>query len=499
MLAVAVGLMAQAKPPAANRQLLIVLDGLRPDYVTREVMPNLYALGQRGVVFANHHSVYPTVTRVNASSIATGSYPETHGLMGNSVFFPQVDANRFLDTSDRGNLLKIRAAVAGRLLTAPTLGETLQPFGWKVLAVSSGSSGSAFLLNYTGAGGGILHNEFTLPESFEAEMTAKLGPNPPAAMPNAARNRRAVDAFLQIGLPKIDPAITLLWLSDPDETAHARGLGEPTTVDALKRVDAEVKRVLDGIASAGLANRYDVWVTSDHGFSTSTPAPNIAALLKPYTGTLPDGSPRIVFSGGAIYVRDHDRDAITAIVSELQRTPGVGAIFTRSAIAGNFEGSIAGTLSFDAIRWSHERSADILYSPDWTDGKSPFGVPGTTASGGTANHGSSSPYDVHNVLIAAGPDLREKIVVRSPSGNVDFAPTFLQLLGAEIPATMRGRVLDEAFKSGPDPATVKVDSSEPKVTSADGSYSLTGFFSAIDTPRGRFRYFNYTKVERRTR
>jgi predicted AlkP superfamily pyrophosphatase or phosphodiesterase len=49
--------------------LLIVLDGLRPDYVTPSVMPNLHALGQRGVVFANHHSVFPTVTRVNASSI----------------------------------------------------------------------------------------------------------------------------------------------------------------------------------------------------------------------------------------------------------------------------------------------------------------------------------------------------------------------------------------------------------------------------------------------
>ena len=54
-----------------HRHLLIVLDGLRPDYVTRELMPNLYALGQRGVVMNRHHAVYPTVTRVNASSIST--------------------------------------------------------------------------------------------------------------------------------------------------------------------------------------------------------------------------------------------------------------------------------------------------------------------------------------------------------------------------------------------------------------------------------------------
>ena len=45
----------ERRPP----QLVIVLDGLRPDYVTPEVMPNLYALGQRGIVFTNHHRVVP--------------------------------------------------------------------------------------------------------------------------------------------------------------------------------------------------------------------------------------------------------------------------------------------------------------------------------------------------------------------------------------------------------------------------------------------------------
>lgn len=494
--AAALVLMAQAKPTPSHRQLLIVLDGLRPDYVTPAIMPNLYALGQRGVLFSNHHSVYPTVTRVNASSISTGSYPEIHGLMGNSVYFPQVESGRFLDTADLGNLLKINAAVFGRLLTAPTLAQGIQAAGKKVLVVSSGSAGSAFLLNYTVAGGAILQSEFALPEPLYAEMTTKLGPLPPAATPNDARNRRAVDAFLQIGLPKVDPTITLMWLSDPDETAHAKGIGEPTTIDALRRVDAEIRRVQDGLAAAGQLANYDIWVTSDHGFSTATPAPGVAALLNPFAGTLGDGSPRIVAGSGPIYVRDHDRETIAAIVAALQRTPGVGAIFTRSAIPGNLDGWVAGTLSFDAIRWSHERSADILYSADWTDARNAFGFPGTAASGGVANHGSSSPYDVHNVLMAAGPDLREKTVIRAPSGNVDFAPTLLRLIGAEVPSSMQGRVLEEAFRGGPDPASA-IDTNDYTVRNADGSYSLTGSFSAIETPSGRFRYFNYTKVERK--
>ena len=107
-------------PQTSNAHLLLVLDGLRPDYVTADLMPNLYALGQRGVVYTNHHAVYPTVTRVNASSIATGAYPERHGILGNTVFFPRVDAARFLDTAQRAELERIQIDQDGVLLTATT-------------------------------------------------------------------------------------------------------------------------------------------------------------------------------------------------------------------------------------------------------------------------------------------------------------------------------------------------------------------------------------------
>ena len=84
------GLTTLLQGVAGNRVLVIVLDGLRPDYVTPELMPNLFALGEEGVVYENHHSVYPTVTRVNSPSISTGAYPASHGLMANSIYFPAI-------------------------------------------------------------------------------------------------------------------------------------------------------------------------------------------------------------------------------------------------------------------------------------------------------------------------------------------------------------------------------------------------------------------------
>ena len=88
-----------------------------------------------------------------------------------------------------------------------------------------------------------------------------------------------------------------------------------------------------------------------------------------------------------------------------------------------------GTLSFDVARGGHTRSGEILYSPDWTDAENAYGVAGTSASNGVAGHGSSSPFEIHNTLIAAGPDIKQGATVNVPSGNVDFAPTFLEHAG----------------------------------------------------------------------
>jgi arylsulfatase A-like enzyme len=471
------------------------VDGLRPDYVTADVMPNLAALGQRGVVFNKHHSVYPTVTRVNASSISTGAYPDAHGLLGNTVFSPRVDSAKFLDTSDRGNLLKI-AEAEGRLLTASTLGELLQAAGRRMLVVSSGSSGSSFLNNHTVSGGAILHYQYVLPEELREDMKT-IGPPPAEGAAAGALDRYAVDAFLQVGIPRVDPSVTVMWLSDLDSTAHDNGVGTPATIEVLRHVDGEIKRIEDGLKAAGLFDSYDIWVTSDHGFSTHTGAVDLAGVLKPFVRSLADGSPRVVTGGGAIYVRDGDEAAVSAIATTLQKTAGVGAIFTRAAQPGSFDGSVPGTLSFDAARWNHERSAQILFSADWTDSANAQGMRGTVASDGTAGHGSSSPWDIHNTLIAAGPDLKRGVTVDAPSANVDFAPTFLRLLDIAIPSAVQGRPLEEALVGGAELNADAVRTIEHTASTPDGAYAVTATFSIVSLGGREYRYFDGTKITRK--
>ncbi len=417
------------------------------------------------MVFANHHSVYPTVTRVNASSISTGAYPERHGLLGNTVFFPQVDASGFLDTSDRANLLKINTATEGHLLTSQTLGETLQAAGRRLLVVSAGSTGSAFLVNHTVAGGAILHVGYSLPDSLSPEVLAQVGA-PTANAASDALDRRAVDLFLKVGLPKVDPSVTVILADRPGHDrarARYRRSGDRRVFAARGRRDqARAGWSCGGAVARRLRHLGDLGprLLHAHGRSRSTgSAEGVCA------GTLSDGTPRIVSGGdGAIYIRDHDPAAIAHLVTVPSKAQGrVGAIFTAPATRGSLDGWAPGTLSFDAIRWNHARSAEIMFSADWTDQPNPYGFKGTASADGVAGHGSASPFDVHNTLIAVGPDLKRAVVVTTPSVETSTSHRrCCRSLASPCRSSMQRRILSEAFATGPNAASLR--ECEPNTT-----------------------------------
>jgi predicted AlkP superfamily pyrophosphatase or phosphodiesterase len=494
ILAVGIAVSLSGARQPAHSVLVIVVDGLRPDYVTQDVMPRLAQLGRRGVVFAAHHSVFPTVTRVNASSFVTGAYPESHGLMGNTIYIPKASPTKPLDTGKRENLELVERA-DGALLTAPTLSEILRLAGKTMLVVSSGSSGSALLLNHTLAAGGIVNYDFVRPAALADAASRILGPPPPQATPNDPRNQYAVDAYLKIGIEQLRPDVTFMWLNDPDGTAHANGIGTPLTNRSLTLVDAAIGRVEDTLRTKGLLDRTDIIVTSDHGFSTHTGTLKLPSLVSAFARPMPDGSPDLVVAEGAVYFRSGPDPARRALlVKALQSRPEVGAIFTAAASPHASEGVVPGTLSFDLIRWNHpSRAGDVLVSANWTSDKNAAGFAGTTTDGGVAGHGTSSPYDIHNTLIAAGPSFRERAVSHVPTGNVDIAPTVLRLIGVSVPNTMAGRVITEGLRSGPAPSSIAVQHADRVVRTPDESYTLTAHLSTVD---GR-TYLDFTEVTRK--
>src|SRR5262245_60343399 len=94
------------RPVTARLVIVFVVDGLRPDAIGPADTPTLCRLRADGVEFTNAHAAIPTVTRVNAATLATGSHPGTHGIVGNQMYVPSVDPTRALGTDSHRRLLE---------------------------------------------------------------------------------------------------------------------------------------------------------------------------------------------------------------------------------------------------------------------------------------------------------------------------------------------------------------------------------------------------------
>jgi arylsulfatase A-like enzyme len=116
-------------------------------------------------------------------------------------------------------------------------------------------------------------------------------------------------------------------------------------------------------------------------------------------------------------------------------------IFTRWKFPGTFD--------LHTAHIATKKAPDIVMAFHWTADPNISGAPGELDAAGVragkGTHGSLSAYDMHNTLIAAGPDFRKGWQDDTPSGNDDLAPTVLWILGIPQPRPMDGRVLLEAI------------------------------------------------------
>jgi len=461
-----------------TRILVVVLDGFRPDYLNSELMPRCYWEAQGGVIGTAHHAALPSVTRVNAATMATGCYPARHGLMANTIYVPELNSTGGISTGSRKNLLDAARVLGGRLLTAPTLAEMLEQHGQKLLVCSSGSSGSATLLNPTGIGAGILHPEFCVPESGTARMYEIVGPNPPDAEPARAKMQWMTDAYLKIGVPEHNPRVTFLWFTDPDHTAHAKGIGAPQTVEGIRIADEQLGRIFDFHRARGM--KVNVFIVADHGFATYGGKFDVAATLQA-EGWMEHAKPVVI--GGAIYVPKEQEEHLAAMVRDLQADPSTGPIFTPAKSRGSEKGKFPGTLSLDLIGGNHPRGAQIVAYPNWTSERNAAGYPGMVQAPGTAGHGGISPWEINPVFAAFGPDIKAGVRSDVPTSNADLAPTIAFLTGIPVPKEMDGRVLREVLRDGPAPQRVSVRQQKWTAKSPDGKYTVSATTSLVEGHR----------------
>jgi arylsulfatase A-like enzyme len=435
--------------------VLVIWDGMRPDFVTKEYTPTLDALVQRGVFFAHHHSVYLSATEVNGTAISTGAYPAHDGIIGNSEFRPAIDPNKAIHTETLADVRKGDELSHGQYIRFPTLAEIIRGAGHK--SAVAGAKPIALLLDRSPRKSAELGaNVFagsTLPDSLLHIITNQHGPFPKEASKSPTRNDWTTSALLNPLWADGVPAFSHLWMNEPDAAQHQTSPGSPQSLAAIRNADDNLARVIKALELKGVLDSTDILVASDHGFSTIYAAVDIVEALqragfkatREFKGKPAPGEILVVANSGSslLYISDHNADVLHNLVQFFQNWPSSSVIFTRKAMPGTF--------ALSEVHLDSDNAPDLLVSLRWTDEMNKFGAHGlltvdrSSYTPGQGSHVSLSPFDMHNTLVAAGPDFRSGITNSLPSGNVDIAPTILHLLGIKPPKPMDGRVLIEAL------------------------------------------------------
>lgn len=485
----------QAAQGVAEHVVLIVWDGFRPDFVTKENTPTLFDLADRGVRFANHHAVFPSMTEVNGAAVATGLYPEHNGIIGNREYRPSLNADGPVPVEDIEIMKRGDELTGGHYLGGATIAELVAQAGFPVAV--AGTKPVALIQNRraaTAKNTTIVFQGKILPEAHRAAIEEAIGRFPEkVTFPNSAEDQWTARALDQLWKKEI-PKFSVLWLSDPDYTQHEYGPGSPQAIAALQANDSLVAKLLETLKARGVADKTDVLLVSDHGFSTIERGVDVAAVLREagfnaFRKFLKKPSPGDVIladNRGTVYfyVVGHDRTTIQRLVAFLQKSDFAGVIFTKE--------SFPGTFSLAQAMIDSPNAPDVAVSLAWNDGKNAYGVQGLITSdqstvygkAGRGMHCTLSRFDMHNTFLALGPDFRAGFVNEMPTGNVDIAPTILWILGIQPPAPQDGRVLAEALVNPPFPP---LTTSEPRRLEA-----------TADLPEGQWHQYLETRTVGRT-
>lgn len=519
--------------PAADHRpgrvvVVVVWDGLRADAPNLRDTPHLMALMHEGTNFLHHHSMFPTLTMVNAAGMATGATPGATGILGNSMYVENAPAgNLSANPPEHTN-----PSLALLDLLDPAVLRTLDPAG-----SSTGSQplASSFAQAVLRAGGYVavigsappglfLHNRAADHSAIETKQQPLVIADRPDASSMSATIRRALPAAEAASLAG-RPALIILWQNEPDHAEHSAGLGTLPVRTALRRSDDNLGRLRHALVARRLLHRTDLIVVSDHGCATLKLAVRLSDLL--VTAGLKrsldsddivvarNGGVDLVYLSPQVFPTVEARRAMLArIVDFAAAQDWCGAIFSHAgpppgtSTADKNLGWIPGTFSQQLIGiYNADRSPDLFISfrevannnRGLTGPASPafalgsrgqiavrnhsstllepvIGVVYADTAGnhfttGMGMHGAAGQYEIHSFLTAAGPDFKSHFSDPNPTGNLDLAPTLRTLLDLPAAPSQTGRVLTEALTARD--ATLLSDSSAA-VTSPTAYLVLQG-------------------------
>jgi arylsulfatase A-like enzyme len=406
-----------------NRAVIVICDSLRADLITPADAPFLTELGERSARFASHASVFPSTTRTSAASIATGCLPARHGLLGNTMALDEGEGLVCLSVGKPDFRDRLHRAT-GRTLHMPTLAERVARSGETAVAISNVSPGAAYFLDPDGFG--WVYNPAGSYGPGRRPLPAAEGL---AIAKGEAGDAIATERFCDEVLRSRAPALSVLWLSEPDYTGHHTPLGSPAHRRAIASADGNVRRVTETVAELDPKGERILFVVgSDHGMETVDKTINLdGLLLEAGLKRAPASSDVVVAPNGTaalLYFAEPAGALVGQVARFLETQDWIGRTFVGAALAE--AGLPTGTAAQIAL----------TLRPD--DRANPHGVSGHSHivrdslepkdCTGFGQHGGLGSNEQRPFLFVSGggfsPGAR-----RGRSSLIDIAPTVLRHLG----------------------------------------------------------------------
>jgi len=415
-----------------RRAVLVVWDSLRADLVSPEFTPRLAELRRTFSEFSSHATVFPSTTRTASASIATGSFPAHHGLHGNAMALDEGKGLVCLSTGKADFRERLRKA-KGRTLLRPTLAQRLAGDGGCIV-FSNASPGAAYFQDPDGHG--FVYNRAG---SYGPGLKPVAAGDGLAAPKGIEGDRAVTDRFCDEVLRQRRPALSVLWLSEPDNTGHHNPLAGPEHRKAMAASDTCFSHVVECV-DRYLGEDTLIVTGSDHGQETTDRIIPIEQLL--VTAGLKqslDSSDVVIASQGTsalVYLSAEAGPRLTTLRRFFESQDWMGSVASGPELA---------SLGMDA-----SESLALAVSLRKSEANNAFGVPGFSDlalnrtedvnNAGCGQHGGLGRWEMRPFLFIRGSGFRAGETRSDDTCITDIAPTILHHLG-QPPTGMDGSPL----------------------------------------------------------
>jgi predicted AlkP superfamily pyrophosphatase or phosphodiesterase len=373
-------------PGQTDKPYLVVvsLDGFRWDYPDLHSLPAIDRMIETGFRAERLRPVFPTLTFPNHYSIATGLYPDRHGLVGNR--FPVPELGAWYELSNR------ETVEDGRFYS----GEPI----W-VTAESQGMVSAAYFFVGTEAS---IHG--IAPTHWRSYSKRVSG------------DERVDQVLAWLAEPaEKRPHLLMLYFEDVDDHSHWAGVGSESANAAIGRVDGYLQRLLGGIEDLPHGDRVNILVVSDHGQAGYRPDRE-ALVLDEHVDLK---GIRIVGEGSYafLYFAEPDPERMQLVQSTINAAWGNGEALRPRQAPGGWRVGVND-------RWPH---LILVAEP----GHAIVSTAARLGSLSAGTHGwSPDDEDMHGVLFGLGPQLASGARLGEVH-SVDVYPLMLEILSLTGP------------------------------------------------------------------